>query len=77
MPAATLKAVEENGDLYAAIGEKDANGAYAVRIYRNPLAPWIWLGAALMALGGALSLSDRRYRIAAMGLKRKAVSAPA
>ena len=65
------------GDLYAAIGEKDANGAYAVRIYRNPLAPWIWLGAALMALGGALSLSDRRYRIAAMGLKRKAVSAPA
>jgi len=36
-----------------------------IRLYLNPLAPWIWLGAALCAFGGFVSLSDRRLRIGA------------
>ena len=52
-------------DLYATLGEGDANGGWVIRLYLNPLAPWIWLGAALCALGGFVSLSDRRLRIGA------------
>ena len=46
-----------------------------LRLHHNPLAPWIWLGAAIMALGGALSLSDRRVRVAAPA--PKAAASPA
>lgn len=52
-------------DLYLVIGDAQANGGYAVRSYLHPFANWLWGGALLMALGGVLSLSDRRYRIAA------------
>jgi cytochrome c-type biogenesis protein CcmF len=53
-------------DLYTVLGEEDAAAGRAViRIHFNLLAPWIWLGAAIMALGGALSLSDRRVRVSA------------
>jgi cytochrome c-type biogenesis protein CcmF len=62
-----------SGDLYAVLGEEE-NGATVLRLHHNLLAPWIWLGAAIMALGGGLSLSDRRIRIAAPAAKR-AVSA--
>jgi len=51
-------------DLYAAVGEEQ-NGKVVLRLHRNPLAPWIWLGALVMAAGGALSLSDRRLRVGA------------
>ncbi|HEY4253463.1 MAG TPA: heme lyase CcmF/NrfE family subunit [Roseomonas sp.] len=51
-------------DLYAVLGE-ERDGAAVLRLHRNPLAPWIWLGALVMALGGGLSLSDRRARVAA------------
>ncbi len=51
-------------DLYAVLGE-ERDGAAVLRLHHNPLAPWIWLGAAVMALGGGLSLSDRRVRVAA------------
>jgi cytochrome c-type biogenesis protein CcmF len=57
-------------DLYATLGEGDAQQGWVVRLYLNPLAPWIWLGAAMCALGGFVSLSDRRLRIGAP--KRKA-----
>ena len=50
-------------DVYAVIGEPDGKGAYLLRLYYNPLVPWIWLGAAAMALGGLVSLSDRRHRV--------------
>nr|MCS5642969.1 hypothetical protein [Dehalococcoidia bacterium] len=43
------------------------------RIYYNPLVPWIWLGALIMAFGGAVSLSDRRYRV---GAPRKSTLVP-
>ncbi|WP_458093644.1 heme lyase CcmF/NrfE family subunit [Roseomonas sp. WA12] len=51
-------------DLYAVMGEEEG-GAATLRLHHNPLAPWIWLGAAIMALGGGLSLSDRRARVGA------------
>ncbi len=51
------------GDLYAVIGEADANGTWVTRIYYEPLVGWIWFGAVLMAAGGALALTDRRQRV--------------
>ena len=51
-------------DLYAVMGDERDGGA-VIRLHHNPLAPWIWLGAAVMALGGGLSLSDRRVRVSA------------
>jgi cytochrome c-type biogenesis protein CcmF len=46
------------GDLYIALGEQArADGAWTVRLYLNPLVEFIYLGAALMALGGALGLT--------------------
>jgi len=48
------------------IGEEDpATGKAVIRLHYNLLAPWLWLGAAIMALGGALSLADRRVRVSA------------
>ena len=41
-----------------------ADGGWAVRTYVKPFANWIWAGAIVMALGGLLSLTDRRYRVA-------------
>jgi cytochrome c-type biogenesis protein CcmF len=66
-------------DLYAVIGDPDEgsresgapafplrnDGAWAARLYFNPLVPWIWLGALIMAFGGGLSLTDRRHRVGA------------
>jgi cytochrome c-type biogenesis protein CcmF len=49
-------------DLYIAMGEPLDNQAWAVRIYFKPFIRWIWLGALLMAFGGLLGASDRRYR---------------
>ena len=53
------------GDLYAVLGDQLKDGAYSVRLYFNPLVRFIWLGAVVMFIGGALSLSDRRLRIGA------------
>jgi cytochrome c-type biogenesis protein CcmF len=52
-------------DLYIVLGDADGKGGWATRIYYNPLVPWIWVGAILMAVGGALSLTDRRLRVGA------------
>jgi cytochrome c-type biogenesis protein CcmF len=54
-----------SGDLYAVIGEAQQDGGYVVRLYYKPLVAWIWAGAAIMVLGGLMSLSDRRLRIGA------------
>ncbi|MHA7851710.1 heme lyase CcmF/NrfE family subunit [Roseovarius sp.] len=61
-------------DVYVVIGDPQSNGGWAVRTYYKPLANWIWGGSILMALGGALSLSDRRYRIAAGARKSPTVA---
>jgi cytochrome c-type biogenesis protein CcmF len=53
------------GDLYIVMGEGRSGGGRSVRIYFNPLASLIWFGALVMFIGGAVSLTDRRYRIGA------------
>ena len=52
-------------DLYVSLGEPipNSSGAWAVRIYHKPFIDWIWAGCLMMALGGLLAISDRRYRI--------------
>lgn len=50
-------------DLYASLGEPLADGAWSVRIYHKPMVEWIWVGCLLMAFGGMLALSDKRYRL--------------
>ena len=62
--------------LYLSLGDPDANGAVPVRLYFKPLVLMIWLGAAIMFVGGGLSLSDRRLRIGAPRPARMARPAP-
>jgi len=50
-------------DIYVALGEPLGEGAWALRVYRKPFVRWIWLGALMMAVGGGLAASDRRYRV--------------
>ncbi len=50
-------------DLYVSLGEPIDGGDWSLRVYYKPFVRWIWLGGILMALGGLLSISDRRYRI--------------
>jgi cytochrome c-type biogenesis protein CcmF len=73
-PAARMPTTEVDirssfgGDLYAALGDpSEVNGrmAWTVRLYWNPLVGLIFGGAMLMALGGIVSLSDRRLRVGA------------
>ena len=51
-------------DLYVSLGEPVGDGAWVVRIYHKPFVDWIWGGAFMMALGGILAITDRRYRLA-------------
>jgi cytochrome c-type biogenesis protein CcmF len=51
--------------LYISLGDSTADGGVTVRIYHKPLVLLIWYGPVLMALGGMLSLSDRRLRVGA------------
>jgi cytochrome c-type biogenesis protein CcmF len=46
-------------DLYLALGDDRGHGRWTIRAYVNPLAPFIWFGAGLMALGGLASLWGR------------------
>lgn len=60
-------------DVYVVVGDAQPNGGWVMRIYIKPLANWVWGGCILMALGGLLSLSDRRYRVAAGARKTASV----
>ena len=51
-------------DLYVSLGEPLTDGAWVVRVYYKPFVSWIWGGAFLMALGGIIAVTDRRYRLA-------------
>jgi cytochrome c-type biogenesis protein CcmF len=76
----TTEAAIDNGllrDIYLVIGDPQEGGGWAVRTYIKPFANWIWGGAIIMALGGFLSLSDRRYRVAAGARRQAAVPVPA
>ena len=64
----TTEAAIRNGwlqDVYLVIGDPQSGGGWAIRSYLRPFASWIWMGSFLMALGGTISLTDRRYRVAA------------
>ena len=49
-------------DLYVSLGEPTESGAWIVRVYVKPFVDWVWGGCMLMALGGLVAVSDRRYR---------------
>ena len=51
------------GDVYVVVGDQAGDGSWVTRLYVNPLVPWLWFGAAMMAFGGMLSLTDHRHRI--------------
>jgi cytochrome c-type biogenesis protein CcmF len=61
-------------DLYVSIGEAIDDNAFAVRVQVKPFIDWIWGGALLMALGGLLAATDRRYRLAKEEKKRAAAA---
>jgi cytochrome c-type biogenesis protein CcmF len=65
------------GQLYISLGDAMPGGTVSARIYWKPAVLLIWLGGIVMALGGALSLSDRRLRIGAPKPARRTVVAPA
>ena len=50
------------GDDYAVLGDGDAASGYTLRLYRKPFVSWIWAGAGLMAVGGAMAALGRRQR---------------
>jgi cytochrome c-type biogenesis protein CcmF len=49
-------------DLYVSLGEPVEDGAWIVRVYVKPFIDWIWGGCLLMAFGGLLAVTDKRYR---------------
>ena len=51
-------------DLYVSLGEALDEKTWTVRVYHKPFVDWIWGGAFVMALGGLLAVTDRRYRVA-------------
>ncbi|MEO1789979.1 MAG: heme lyase CcmF/NrfE family subunit, partial [Pseudomonadota bacterium] len=76
----TTEAAINNGftrDVYVVIGDPQAGGGWAVRTFIKPYANWIWAGSIIMALGGLLSLTDRRFRVAAGARKAPAQGVPA
>ena len=69
------------GDRYVSLGEpvsdKGAEGAWALRLYIKPFVDWIWFGCFMMALGGFIAMSDRRYRLAVRQKIAAVLGAPA
>ncbi|MDE8346175.1 MAG: heme lyase CcmF/NrfE family subunit [Acidocella sp.] len=73
-------AIHTNGfqDLYAVFAdEPPGSGGAELRLNRHPLAPEIWFGGLIMALGGGISLSDRRLRVGAPSRLKKPAGAVA
>jgi cytochrome c-type biogenesis protein CcmF len=55
-------AVRPFADLYVALGDYLGGQAWSLRVYHKPFVLWLWFGAGLMAVGGALSIAGRRAR---------------
>ena len=64
-------------DLYVSLGDAVSATAWIVRVQHKPFVDWIWGGCLLMALGGAVAASDRRYRVAARRSQEQHAAAPA
>ena len=63
-------------DVYLVLGDQQQEtGAWAVRSYYKPLANWIWIGSFIMAFGGLISLTDRRFRVGAAAARRRKIPA--
>ncbi|UWQ13438.1 heme lyase CcmF/NrfE family subunit [Aliiroseovarius sp. M344] len=76
----TTEAAIANGfwrDIYLVIGDPQDGGGWAVRTFIKPFANWIWAGSIIMALGGLMSLTDRRFRVAAGAGKSRMQGVPA
>ncbi len=65
------------GDLYTVLGDVQKEGGYSIHLYFNPLVRFIWIGAVIMFIGGAVSLSDRRLRVGAPKASRRRRAAAA
>jgi len=52
-------------DLYVSLGDPLGNGAWLVKVQNKPFIQWIWGGCLVMALGGLIAATDRRYRVSA------------
>ena len=63
------------GDLYVSLGDPLQGGAWLVKIQHKPFVDWIWGGCLLMALGGLLAATDRRYRLGTRKVKEAAPAA--
>jgi cytochrome c-type biogenesis protein CcmF len=63
-------------DLFVAMGNPLGGGAWSMRIQYKPLVRYIWLGAIVMAIGGLVAASDRRYRLRVTETSRDAAAAP-
>ena len=60
-------------DLYVSLGDPlDDRGAWLVKVQHKPFVDWIWGGCLIMALGGLLAASDRRYRFSLKQERRSA-----
>ena len=64
-------------DLYVSLGEPVDGGAWVVRVYYKPFVDWIWGGCLIMAFGGLLAVTDRRYRLRAKITEQEAVKTAA
>jgi cytochrome c-type biogenesis protein CcmF len=67
-----------NRDLFVALGDQIGADTWSVRVQYKPMIRFIWLGCLVMALGGLIAASDRRYRLGARAEERvpgKAVEA--
>jgi cytochrome c-type biogenesis protein CcmF len=64
-------------DIYVSLGDPldGGDGAWSVRVYYKPFVSWIWGGALLMAFGGLLAASDRRYRLKSTAAKASSLAA--
>ncbi|MDH3613083.1 MAG: heme lyase CcmF/NrfE family subunit [Gammaproteobacteria bacterium] len=67
--------VDWNKDLFIALGDQLGNNTWSVRIQYKPMIRFIWLGALVMALGGLIAASDRRYRATASDKSRASMAA--
>ena len=57
-------------DLFVALGDQIGQDTWSVRVQYKPMIRFIWLGCLIMALGGLIAASDRRYRMTAAAKER-------
>ncbi len=56
--------MHHGSNVFVALGDDLGAGKWSVRFQIRPLVNFLWLGAFIMALGGGIAATDRRYRLA-------------